>query len=101
VFLAADVDERKAQMENFLLRWLQGWYARWCDEDWEHTYGVEIGTLDNPGWRVKIDLLGTGFEDQPFTDIHQEVDEDNWVVCRVRNNVFEGAGGAAQPGTNP
>ena len=23
---------------------------------WEHQYGVKKGTLDNPGWRVKIDL---------------------------------------------
>ena len=35
---------------------LQRWYASQCDGDWEHHSDVEIGTLDNPGWSVDIDL---------------------------------------------
>ncbi|MEU4549059.1 Imm53 family immunity protein [Nonomuraea dietziae] len=38
---------------------LQSWYASCCDDDWEHSYGVTIGTLDNPGWCMKIDLVDT------------------------------------------
>ena len=38
---------------------LQQWYLSNCNGDWEHTYGVSIGTLDNPGWSVKIELTGT------------------------------------------
>jgi len=41
------------------LRALEDWYASVCDGDWEHTYGVKIGTLDNPGWTVDIDLRQT------------------------------------------
>jgi len=29
---------------------IQDWYRRQCDGDWEHSYGVKIETLDNPGW---------------------------------------------------
>jgi hypothetical protein len=32
-----------------LLEWLMRWYAAHCDGEWEHTYGVVIDTLDNPG----------------------------------------------------
>jgi hypothetical protein len=35
--------------DDDLLRWLQDWHAGQCDGDWEHSYGVDIGTLDNPG----------------------------------------------------
>ena len=30
--------------------WLQGWYMAHCDDDWEHSFGVTIETIDNPGW---------------------------------------------------
>jgi hypothetical protein len=35
-----------------LLRALQRWYARHCDSTWEHRYGIQIETCDNPGWWV-------------------------------------------------
>lgn len=35
------------------------WYVRECDDDWEHSYGVKIDTLDNPGWTIAIDLRET------------------------------------------
>jgi hypothetical protein len=28
---------------------LQTWYTEECNGDWEHQFGVDIGTLDNPG----------------------------------------------------
>jgi ribosomal protein L37E len=36
-----------------LLSKLSDWYAAQCDGDWEHEFGIHIGTLDNPGWSVK------------------------------------------------
>ena len=35
-----------------LLKVLQHWYQSKCDGTGEHMYGVEIDTLDNPGWTV-------------------------------------------------
>ena len=38
----------------------ESWYANQCNGEWEHSYGIRIDTLDNPGWRIKIDLRDTG-----------------------------------------
>ncbi len=42
---------------------LQRWYLAQCNDDWEHSYGVTIETLDNPGWSVHIDLADTALSD--------------------------------------
>jgi len=36
-------------MNDDLLKWLQDWYAARCYGDWEHEFGINIRTLDNPG----------------------------------------------------
>jgi len=41
---------------------LQKWYFAQCDGDWEHSYGVRIDTVDNPGWTLEIDLVGTNLD---------------------------------------
>lgn len=76
---------------NTLLE-LQNWYQSNCDEEWEHYYGVQIETLDNPGWSLKIDLIGTNLEDHIFQEINCENTEDDWYVCRVINNQYQGTG---------
>lgn len=38
---------------------IQSWFAERCNGEWEHEFGITIETLDNPGWRVRIDLAGT------------------------------------------
>ncbi|HET6573389.1 MAG TPA: immunity 53 family protein [Fimbriiglobus sp.] len=81
---------------------LQQWYAAQCDGDWEHQYGVLIETLDNPGWRVKIDLAGTVLEDRPFTPVAVGVgasdhpDQPRWFHCTVLDGVWQGAGDETQ-----
>jgi len=69
---------------------LQAWYASNCDGEWEHYYGVEIGTLDNPGWALRINLVGTNLEDHVFSERIVETSDDNWYLCRVVANQFEG-----------
>lgn len=81
---------------------LQTWYTAQCNGKWEHTYGIAIGTLDNPGWSLTVDLTGTALAKQPFETITHGVDDDDepeeadWVVCRVENGVFTAFGGARQ-----
>jgi hypothetical protein len=41
---------------------LEEWYAARCDGDWEHSWGVKIDTLDNPGWTISINLNDTRAE---------------------------------------
>lgn len=75
-----------------ILIWLEKWYQSNCDTEWEHIYGVKIDTLDNPGWSVKIDLLNTPLEGKAFENVNVDNGDDDWIVCRVVNNVYEGAG---------
>ena len=79
---------------------LQAWYQAQCDGQWEHVYGVVIETLDNPGWKVRIDLTGIALQDLPMERVvraavnHNGPDDDqDWMVCSVAGNRFEGAGG--------
>ena len=76
-----------------LLEELQLWYRDHCDGDWEHQYGVVIETLDNPGWLLKIDLVGTGLESKPFTPIEDTSSEDGWLHCKIEDRKFQAAGG--------
>lgn len=78
------------------LQRLQDWYRSQCDEDWEHSYGVKINTLDNPGWIVQVDLADTELEDRDFVAIERgdsEADSD-WIHCKVESRAFVGTGGS-------
>lgn len=76
-----------------MLGWLQTWYAGNCDGDWEHHHGVDIVSLDNPGWRVRISLFGTALERRPLAGFRRTSPDGGWIDCRVRDGYFEGAGG--------
>ena len=45
-----------------MINWLQNWYTDQCNGEWEHEYGVNIQTSDNPGWIIDIDLAFTPLE---------------------------------------
>jgi Immunity protein 53 len=53
---------RRLDMDT--LQDLQRWSHSQRDSDGEHGYRVEIGTLDNPGWRVSINLVDTSLAEQ-------------------------------------
>ncbi len=76
-----------------LIRWLEEWYKSQCDGWWEHVYGVKIDTLDNPGWRVTIDIADTELENKKFDEYSLTNNEDeDWIFCRVIGRCFEGCG---------
>ncbi len=77
-----------------LINWLQGWYLKNCDGYWEHSFGIKIDTIDNPGWMVNIDLNDTSLDNITFNEINIKRSDNNWFYCRVRNNVFQGFGGS-------
>jgi hypothetical protein len=72
---------------------LCAWYARQCVDEWHEDHGVKICTLDNPGWWLKIDLVGTSLQEKAFKEIRIERSDDNWVVGRRNAEVFEAFGG--------
>ena len=79
-----------------LIEQIQEWYASQCDGDWEHSYGVEIGTLDNPGWLIKIDLIDTKLQDREFAQMSRgdsDIDVD-WLHAKIEEGKFQGACGA-------
>lgn len=71
---------------------LKEWYKSNCDGDWEHSYGIKIDTLDNPGWSIDIDLVDTILENKQFKNVNMYFDDNNWIDCKVENNIFKGNG---------
>jgi len=78
-----------------VIQQLEAWYAARCNGEWEHAHGVRIDTLDNPGWSVIIDLVGTSLGEVPFPEINELDSETEWMSCAVREQRFEGRGGPA------
>ena len=74
------------------ISWLEEWYKSNCDSFWEHDYGMSIETLDNPGWRVMIELHETQLEEKKFNNYAIDNGEDDWIECRVGEGIFHGSG---------
>jgi hypothetical protein len=73
--------------------WLQGWYAAHCNGDWEHQNGIEIGTLDNPGWTFQVDLQDTDLAERPYEPAELHRSEHDWYVTRLQGTKFDAACG--------
>ena len=74
------------------ISWLEKWYQHNCDGFWEHSYGIKIETLDNPGWHVKIDLRETDYLYLESKELSEDIADDNWVKCSITNGMFNGFG---------
>ncbi len=70
------------------LTWLQAWYAMQCDGEWDHGFGVRIGTLDNPGWHVSIEVSGTAAESLYLEPVETYRSEHDWVVVKKEDTAF-------------
>ena len=77
---------------NFL--WLLKWYKNHCDGDWEHDKRIHIGTIDNPGWSITINLEDTVLENKKFHEIKIDRAEDDWLICFIKGNRFQGRCGS-------
>lgn len=87
------------------LEWLEQWYASRCDGRWEHDKGVSVETIDNPGWRVMIDIDKERFENgdgllevvgDPPSEANRFVGGPDWMICRTQGARFIGAGDAGK-----
>ena len=80
-------------MTNVLER-LQRWYFLNCNGDWEHTWGVKIENIDNPGWMLTVDLEDSCLQNILFQPSkHQGEDENDWVHCVKEGYKLRGACG--------
>jgi hypothetical protein len=68
---------------------LQTWYHSNCNGDWEHSYGITVTTIDNPGWSVDIDLTETDLEDREFQPLRIERSQDDWVFISKTSSKFQ------------
>ena len=89
-------------MSDDNLSWLSQWYLSQCDDDWEHSYGVKIDTLDNPGWSITIDLTDTSLAEKAFERVMCGEPSDglaewhrtgSWWVASVKAHTFEASCG--------
>lgn len=71
---------------------LQQWYAAECNGDWEHSYGIVIETLDNPGWSVEIDLEETPLACRAKSEVRKHISEEDWLHIEISDSKFVGAG---------
>lgn len=70
---------------------LQNWYLSVCNGDWEHTYGLFIDNIDNPGWALRVQLTDTYLSEVPFSKVSiQREAEDDWLVCSREGDEFKG-----------
>ena len=74
------------------IEFLQTWYCAQVNGEWEHARGVTIETLDNPGWKVTIDLVGTPLERASMNAVRREKSALDWLVCEVEHGQFRGNG---------
>jgi len=79
--------------ERSSLSKLEQWYASQCNGDWEHSYGVRIDTLDNPGWTVAIDLGDTRKEFSVLERQKLERSQNDWIQYWVEKRQFRVACG--------
>jgi len=68
---------------------LQTWYADQCNGLWEHSYGIKIDTLDNPGWTLEVDLNETDLEEHQFEKVLTERSEDDWLFAKREEMRFK------------
>jgi hypothetical protein len=78
--------------DSDLLAKLCEWYAEQCDGEWEHGGRIDISTVDNPGWRVKINLRETASAEGVFEKIAVDRTENDWLQCFKKDGEFIGAG---------
>ena len=90
------LNRTRFQNDNFMntIKEIENWYQSQTNGDWEHQYGIEIGTLDNPGWSIKIDLVDTALQSKAFQRVETNRSEIDWFQCWVKDTVFEAACGA-------
>lgn len=75
-----------------LLEWTQNWFKDNCDGDWERGNGIQITTLDNPGWEVEIDISKTSIANLNLKGILNENSKQDWYGVKIENQKFIASG---------
>lgn len=73
-----------------LLPWIQSYYIQNYLKSNDKV--IDIYTVDNPGWRIKINLCGIGYETKTFKELSIDNGDDDWVFIKLKDDIFDGAG---------
>lgn len=73
--------------------YLEDWYARHCDGDWEHDARIRIRTLDNPGWQLWVNIEGTELSGKVIPRTREELSDEDWTDLRCDGSAFDAACG--------
>ncbi len=73
------------------LKLMEEWYLNQCNEEWEHSFGVSIGTLDNPGWEIKVDLKNTKYFGIEKFEYEEKINDKNeWISIKKESDKIVG-----------
>jgi len=74
------------------LLWLERWYASQCNGTWEHSRGISIESLDNPGWMLTVDLADTTLAEKEMPPVRLRAGDNDWMECEIADGQFRAAG---------
>ena len=72
---------------------LQAWFATHCDGNWEQEYGVTIETVEEPGWELRVDVVGTSLEAVVLPRESVGRSDDDWCEAWCDGYTFHAVGG--------
>tara|TARA_R110002167_G_scaffold117678_1_gene293794 strand:- start:262 stop:564 length:303 start_codon:yes stop_codon:yes gene_type:complete len=79
-------------MQIEILDWIQNWFSDNCDGAWEQGEGIQIITLDNPGWEVEVDISNTSIANINIEWILNENGPQDWYGVKIENQKFKASG---------
>jgi hypothetical protein len=74
------------------LEWLDSWYRRQCNGDWEHRQGMRLQPLEKAGWHLTINLAGTSAVNARPQQLRLDTKGGGWLSCSIAGECFEGSG---------
>lgn len=98
----ADMSFPRKDPNSTLLGELCTWFATQTNGEWEHVNGISIQTCDNPGWWVKVSLVGTPLEHREYSPVRLGLGKDDhptkqtWLHCYIEDRTWNGAGDPTQ-----
>ena len=75
------------------MKWIQDWYSKHCDGEWEIDRNVIVAHLEEHQWKVIIQIEDTECEGKEFDEVRVEKSETDWYHCSVKDQRFQGHGG--------
>lgn len=80
--------------QMMLISRLQDWFGSECNEDWEHSYGFRLETLDNPGWTFEADLVETRWANVEIARQRVDRTDSDWLQFEISQGKYMASGGA-------